>query len=176
MKKILLLLVVAVAVTACSKNDDDSGNNGSVSVEGNWKLTSFTTENEYDLNEDGTASNNVMTETGCYLNETIAFNGDATGTAQSTSYAEITLDLVAGTTNEYEYSIACVQENETTAFAWTQNGDTVVLTFAGFTYTGAKSDDTITIVLENGLAFEVEDDNGGTVMITEDITFVYTKQ
>ncbi|QNJ97758.1 lipocalin/fatty acid-binding family protein [Constantimarinum furrinae] len=176
MKRILLLLIVAVAVTACSKNDDDSGNNGSVSVEGNWKLTSFTTENEYDLNGDETASNDVMAETECYQNETIVFNGNASGTANSTSYADITLELVAGTTNEYEYSVTCVEEDDATQFAWVQTGDTVTLTFAGFSYIGTKVDDQITIVLEEGLAFEVEDGNGGTVLVTEDITFVYTKQ
>ncbi len=174
MKKLFGLLLVAAAFTACSKDDDNSNN--STSVEGNWKLTAFETENAYDLNNDGTASKSVMDETDCYQNETLSFDGNGTGEATSTSYADIQLTLVVGTTDEYEYTIDCVSETEVTPFVYTKEGNDVSLVVGGFGNANATiSGNTLTYVIQEGLFIEV-DDNGTTTTVTEDITFVYTKQ
>ena len=78
MKKIVLTLLIASVLFSCKKDDDG---NTEIAIDGIWRLTSFTTENAYDLNEDGTSSNDVISETSCYQNETLEFNADNTGTA-----------------------------------------------------------------------------------------------
>lgn len=139
-------------------------------------MTTFNTENAYDLNNDGTASKSVMDETNCYQNETLVFNADgATGTAVNTSYAEIELTLVAGTTDEYEYTVTCVSEDDSTPFAYIQNGNDVTLIVAGENQTATLSGNTLTYVFQDGFFVEV-DNNGTTTTVTEDITFVFTKQ
>lgn len=174
MKNFFGLLLVAITITACS-SDDDSGND-TTTLEGTWKMTTFNTENAYDLNNDGTASKSVMNETNCYQNETLVFNADgATGTAVNTSYAEIELTLVAGTADEYEYTVTCVSEDDSTPFAYIQNGNDVTLIVAGENQTATLSGNTLTYVFQDGFFVEV-DNNGTTTTVTEDITFVFTKQ
>ncbi|MAP81845.1 MAG: hypothetical protein CL526_12245 [Aequorivita sp.] len=173
MKKLFGLLVLAITLTACS-SDDDGGSN-TTSIEGTWKMTAFNTETAHDLNNDGTASTSVMDETNCYQNEIIVFNANGTGAATSNSYADIELTLVTGTTDEYEYTVTCVSETETTPFTYTQNGNEITLSMAGFSQTATLSGNTLTYVFEEGFFVEV-DDNGNTVTVTEDITFVFTKQ
>jgi hypothetical protein len=174
MKKLFGLLFIAIAFTACSSDDDNSSD--TTSLEGTWKMTAFNTENAYDLNNDGMASTSVMDETNCYQNETLVFNADgATGTAVNSSYAEIELTLVAGTTDEYEYTVTCVSEDDSTPFAYIQNGNNVTLTVAGSNQAATLSGNTLTYVIQEGFFVEVEN-NGTTATVTEDITFVFTKQ
>lgn len=173
MRKLFGLLLVTIAFTGCSKDDDNNDN--STSVEGTWKLTAFETENAYDLNNDGTASKSVMDETSCYQNEFIKFNADGTGQATSNSYAEIQLVLVAGTNDEYEYSIDCVSEIDVTPFVYIKDGNQVDLSVGGSNASATISGNTLTYVIQDGFFVEV-DDNGTTTTVTEDITFVYTKQ
>lgn len=174
MKKFFGLLFIAIAFTACS-SDDDNGNTNATSLEGTWKMTAFNTENAYDLNNDGTASTSVMDETNCYQNETLVFNADGTGAANNTSYAEIELTLITGTTDEYEYTVTCVSENDTTPFLYTKNGNDVTLNVSGSSQAATLSGNTLTYVFQDGFFVEV-DNNGTTTTVTEDITFVFTKQ
>lgn len=171
MKKLLSLLILAAIFVSCSSDDDDAG----VAVEGTWKMTTFRSENAYDLNGDGTISNDIMGQTDCYQNETLVFNSNGTGADVSTSYPNIQLELVAGTTDEYEYNVECMEEATTTAFTWTQNGETVIVTQPDRVLTGTQEDDEITFTAVNGFTIEVEQGNG-TATVTEDLTIIYQKQ
>ncbi len=170
MKKVFSLVLLAVLFASCS-SDDDNG----VAVEGTWKMTAFKSQNAYDLNGDGVISNDVMGETNCYQNETLIFNSNGTGANMSTSYAEISLELVAGTADQYEYSVECINENSTTAFTWSQNGDTVTVTESGLTASAAQDGNKLTLVVPNGFEIEVEDENG-IATVNENLTIEYTKQ
>ena len=172
MKKIVFTLLIASMLFSCKKDDDG---NTEISLDGTWRLTAFTTENAYDLNEDGTSSNDVIAETGCYQNETLVFNSDNTGTATTRSFADISLELVTGSTTEYEYSVECIQETDDTAITWTQTGNTVVVSGLGVAYTGTVAGSTLTITIPSGFIVEVVE-GSGTGFTTEDITFEYTKQ
>tara|TARA_R110000850_G_scaffold277058_1_gene421944 strand:+ start:189182 stop:189739 length:558 start_codon:yes stop_codon:yes gene_type:complete len=172
MKKVFSLVLFAVLFASCSSDDD---NNNTVAIEGTWKMTAFKSQNAYDLNGDGVISNDIMAQTNCYENETLVFNSNGTGANLSTSYADITLEVVAGTTDEYEYSVACVTESTTTAFVWTQNGDTVTLTDSGVTFTGAQDGNKLTFAISNGFEIEVEEGDG-VATVTETLTLEYTKQ
>ncbi|MEX0996740.1 MAG: hypothetical protein WDZ45_06810 [Flavobacteriaceae bacterium] len=171
MKKVFSLVLLAVLFASCSSDDDDNG----VAIEGTWKMTAFKSQNAYDLNGDGVISNDIMGETNCYQNETLIFNSNGTGANMSTSYAVISLEIVAGTADEYEYSVDCVNENSTTAFTWSQNGDTVTVTESGVTASAAQDGNKLTLVVPNGFEIPVEQ-GGGTATVTENLTIEYTKQ
>jgi len=170
MKKVFSLVLFAVLFASCSSDDDNS-----VAIEGTWKMTAFKSQNAYDLNGDGIISNDIMGETNCYQNETLVFNSNGTGANLSTSYAEISLELVPGTTDEYQYSVACINENFTTAFTWSQDGDVVTVTESGVTASAVQDGTKLTLVIPNGFPIEVEQD-GVIVELNENLTIEYTKQ
>jgi len=172
MKKVFSLLMITMLFAACS-SDDDNGN-GNVALEGTWKMTAFKSQNAYDINGNGIISNDIMQQTNCYQNETLVFNANVTGADISTSYAEIDLELVAGSTNEYQYTVSCVNENTTSAFTWNQSGNTVNISQSGITFSGTQSVNQITFVIPNGFPIEVTQGNG-TAIVTEDLTIVYEK-
>lgn len=174
MKKFFGILFIAFAFTACSSDDD--ANNVTPSVAGTWKMTAFNMENAYDLNGDGNASINLMDETGCYQNELMVFNADSSGRITSNSYADINLDLVMGTTDEYEYSIECEFDTEVTPFTYIYTDNQVKIIVDDMEVNATISGNTLTYVIPSGMFFEVEDPVSGTVTIVEDVTFIYTKQ
>lgn len=153
---------------------DNSGTNNPTSIDGTWLLTAWNTADAFDLNNDGTPSINVLDEMNCYTNETLILNTDNTGSANSTSYAEITAELVVGTTNQFTYTISCIQDNETTNLTWSQTGSTVSLTDTFGTTDWTLSGSTLSLTIPDG--FEVYESDGITISTTSDLTFVYTKQ
>jgi hypothetical protein len=171
MKKLLTLILVAAIFVSCSSDDD----NGKVAVEGTWKMTSFKSQNAYDINGNGTISNDIMGQTNCFQNETIIFNSNNTGAEVSRSYLDIDLELVAGSTTEYEYNVQCISENTTTAFNWIKSGNTVTVTQAGSVFAGTQNGNEITFTLPNAFVIEVQQGNG-TAFITQNVTVIYKKQ
>lgn len=174
MKKIMSLLAITVLFAACSV-DDDSNEEVVTSIEGNYKLTAFTTTNAYDLNEDGTASTDVLAETGCLDNNRFVFATNNRGEVVNANSLDVTLTPVEGSTDEYEYTITCVDEPEFSAFVYNVEDDMVRVTSNGESFDGIISEDTITFTIEDGFNLEEEGPNG-PVEISEDITLVYTKQ
>ena len=142
-------------------------------VEGTWLLTAWLGEEPIDLNNDGTSSANFLDEMDCYNNETIVFNNDGTGVAMSTSFAEITFEIVVGTTDEYSYTIDCIDEVENTNMTWTQSDNTISITDAFGTTDWTLNGNELSITIPEGFGTSNED---GSVVITQDLTIVYTKQ
>lgn len=165
---------MAIALAACSSDDDS--NNTTISVEGTWKMTAFNTENAYDLNGDGIPSRNVMDETDCFQNELMLFNVDGTGLITSNSVLEIGLEMVVGTTDEYEYTIECISEVTIDSFTYTITNNEVSIDVDGDISTATLSNNTLTVVIPEGFFIEVEDPESGIISILENITIIYTKQ
>lgn len=150
------------------------GTGNTIAIEGTWKLTSWDSAEAVDVNNDGTASTDLLTEFDCYNNETMVFNSGGTGVNQSTSYAEISLDLVVGTTDSYEYSVDCIDEVETTSFTWTQSGNTITVTDEfNEVYDLTLDGNELSILIPEGFYAANED---FTVTTIQDVTFIYTKQ
>ncbi len=153
---------------------DDNNEPDDAEVVGTWKLTAWNTTEATDINNDGTASINALDEIDCYDNETIVFNADNTGTVMSTTYAELSLTIEAGTTDSYIFTQECIDEIENTQITWTQTGNTIMITDEddvefSFTLSGNEMSNTV----EEG--FQVINSDDSTVTVNQDLTFVYTK-
>ncbi|MEZ4793001.1 MAG: lipocalin family protein [Gelidibacter sp.] len=174
MRKLFLSLVAisTLAFNSCSSDNDD---NSTVSLVGTWKLTAWNSTVGYDINNDGTANTNILQELNCYANETVVFNANNTAVANSTSYADITAEITAGTTDEFTYTVDCVQENDSFPLTWSVNGNTI--TFDEGTadeIVGTLSGNTISILIPEGLV--VYNDDLTEIEVNQDLTYVYTKQ
>ena len=118
MKKFTFLALAAIALVSCN-NDDDSSD---VSLAGTWKLTSMTTPYPWDLNNDGTAGNDIVSESGCMDNSTIVFSG---GTGVDVKMQSVDIEG-----DEGDYTVTC-SEPETENGTYTVSGDDVTITVDG---------------------------------------------
>ena len=125
MKKILFIVLASGFLFSCSSSDSNSGS----SINGTYKLTSFTTQEPIDANNDGTATTNFLTESGCYSNSKIILNSDNTALVNLQDLA-LELNVVAGTTNQYQYTSTC-SAGDTFAGTWTKTGSTITITLQG---------------------------------------------
>ena len=173
MKKLLVFSVVSLFLFSCSSDDDAPAPVDP--IVGTWKMTAFEVENQYDLNNDGTASRELISETNCYQNETIQINEGGAAIANSNSFLTVVGTLVAGTTDQYTYTFTCENEAEITPTNWTLNGTT--LSFQeddGFTVTATyNGSNEFSFTVPGG--FEIYS-AGFNVVAEEDITITYTKQ
>ena len=174
MRKLILLSALSLFLFACS-SDDDNATPTVDPILGTWKMTSFEVENSYDFNGDGTASRELISETNCYQNETIQINEGGNAIAFSNSILTVIADLVAGTTDQYTYTVTCESEAEITPADWTLNGTS--LSFQeedGFTVTATyNGSNEFLIVVSEG--FDIFSGAFNAVS-EEDVTITYTKQ
>lgn len=73
--KLLCTFTMLCALLSCSKDDDRTRN-----VAGTYNLTAVNAPRPVDFNKDGTASINLMQESGCYANSFIELRPDGTFT------------------------------------------------------------------------------------------------
>ncbi|WP_420571749.1 hypothetical protein [Kordia sp.] len=173
MKKLLLFSVLSVFLCSCSSDDDAAPIDPLV---GTWKMTRYQVENAYDFNLDGTANTDLLAEVDCYQNETIQINADGSALAVSTSYLSIIAELVAGTTNQFTYTLDCENEIESFPLTWTSNGTTIAFEEEDEFAMNAtiESNNQFTFIIPEG--FEILSNDGTNVVTEEDIRIVYTKQ
>lgn len=179
MKKLFVLAAAAFLTLSCS--DDDSNPTTSASVEGTWKLTAFNVNEAVDINDDGTASVDFISETGCYNNSNIVFSGNNVATL-SIQELDIELDLVIGTEDSYEYSIDCVDATpEVATYSVSGNSVSVTSTYVedGVTETETivmtKSNNTLTVTIPAFTSVPTEE-NGDIIYTFVGATLVFTKQ
>ncbi|MFD1063774.1 hypothetical protein ACFQ1Q_11005 [Winogradskyella litorisediminis] len=143
-------------------------------IEGTWLLTAWNGTEPIDLNNDGEESINFLDEMDCYNNETFVFNNDGTGNSISTSYADIEIFLDPNNSEEFDFTVDCILEDETTPFTWTQSGNIVTTTDAFGTFDWTLVGNTLSTTIPEG--FTVINTDDATVNTIQDLTFVYTKQ
>ena len=147
-----------------------------ISLEGTWRLTSFGIGNGYDLDGDGVASSNLLDETECYNNETLEFRDDNSGESVSTSYADIEVTFVAGSTTEVAYAVSCINEMLREEFTWSRNGNNITINVGGSSFNASTNiNNKLSFVIPQGFSIEVPE-NGVLVTFTSNVTMVYTKQ
>ncbi|TXD83307.1 hypothetical protein ESY86_17205 [Subsaximicrobium wynnwilliamsii] len=150
-----------------------NSNQPNAEVEGTWKLTAWMGENPIDLNNDAQESTNFLDEIDCYTDETLVFNAGGTGVSMSTSYANFDVQLETDSTNTYDYTVDCIAEVENTDFTWTQSGNSLTLIIAEQSYNYTIDGNSLSTLVPNGFTVSNAD---ATITVTEDLTFVFTKQ
>ena len=122
--KVYISLLVSLFFINCSSDSTDMGEvPEEFSVVGTWKLTSYTFENRYDFNKDGTSSNDFMLETACFDNNTITLNANRTGESIVPAALEFSF------TGPNEYIMSCSSSLTKDPLTWSVEGD--VLTVQG---------------------------------------------
>lgn len=162
--------VLANQLAQNNSNGTVGGNLNPTSIEGTYLLTAFNTSVPTDLNNDGVASVNQLSETSCYNNMLLTLNADHTFVANSKG---VDIDL-NGTTQ----TLSCFSDPDETG-AWSLVGNTLTLTVLGApttTETYTVSGNTISATAQNGQAVGYDTVTNSPVYLTCNITIVYTKQ
>ena len=153
MKKLLLLLVPAIVLFSCNDDNDDIN----ISAEATWKLTSITTSEPTDINNDGTATTNFIAETNCYNNSNLILSQGNTANAMLEEL-EISLDLFNGNTNQLEYSVFCGPATDTFG-TWSQETNTVTVIIENEPVIFTLDGNTLSTTLPEFVSFEVLENN-----------------
>ena len=162
--------VLAEQLSNNNNNNGGGGSNGGNSgIAGTYLLTAFNTSVPTDLNGDGTASINQMSETTCFNNSTFILNSNNTFTATG---GGIDIDLSV-TPNV----LTCFTDPSTNG-TWTLNGNQLTTSYmeGGVSYTDIFTvvGNTLIITEQNGEVVGMA--NGNPVFLTSDITAIYSKQ
>ena len=170
MKKIFLLAFSSIALLSCGSDDEATPNN---SLQGTWKVTSFTTNVPVDFNNDGVSSTNFLTESGCYDNSTLLFgnNNEVTAAFQD---LDVTLDINFENPEASIYEINCLP-SAAVAGTWTQNNNSVTVTIDGEPAIMILNGNTLTAVFNEFVDIETFDGTE-TVYEVTGATLVFTKQ
>ena len=165
MKKLAFIAIAAVAFASCS--DDDSNDNNAAALAGEWKLTAATMGEAYDINNDGVASTNLMTQTSCFNNSALVLTatgqavvaledmnvGFSTGPSTNFTIDCVSPDVLTGTFSINDNRV--IISNGVDGYEFTRNGNTMTLHFDGY--------------------YGVPGQSGSPIYFT-DADFVFTKQ
>jgi len=171
MKKILFT-AAAAAMLSCSSDDNNDNNN--VSVEGTWELTKFELTEEVDLDNDGSASPDLMDQTDCFTNSTIVFEAD-----NSVDFNIEGLDIEiqpveGGAEGEYEYVITC-EGVDTNTYTYTTSDNVVTVDTGTLPIALTRDGNKLTFALPQFGSVPVEQ-NGEVVMVQTGAYLEFTKQ
>lgn len=146
---------------------DTTTPNGAVA--GSYLLTAFNTSVPTDLNGNGTASTNQMSETACFNNSFITLNTNNTFTADSKGI-EIDLSVTPNIST-------CFTDPDYTG-TWALNSNILTLTFLDGTTTVNENytvvGNTLVNTVNNGQI--VGSSGGNPIYVTSNITIIYSKQ
>ena len=180
--KICTLLVTIILFASCEGNDPDESLNASFSdplmtanieytqLVGKWDLFEMRTDTSVDLNNDGTGSSNLLSETSCFDQMSITFKDDKTF-----SSVNARMDFAAGDSNN---DFACLGTGRgPDTGTWEIAGDILKLTFIinGESFTNEKqltfSPTTFFFNISELESQQYVSDPGGTAV--SDVTIIY---
>ncbi|GAA3654056.1 hypothetical protein [Flavivirga jejuensis] len=166
MNKLFYILCFVLVFTSCSSDDNDG-----VSIIGVWELTAWDVMDGFDINNDGTASTNIIDEIECTNNETLIFEDNGVMSSNETYNPDINIALLEGTTDEYMFNVSC-DEQGIIGFAtsYSQTNNTVIFNDIEFTVI----DNQLFRVIKESVKIYNEDFT--EVVATKDLKLVYTKR
>ena len=163
MKKIVILGLFSFLLLSCSKDDESS-------TPGTYVLTSITTDDAVDFNNDGNNTKNFIAETGCPSDSKVILSDNGSFIYQI-QIAEINLNNNGGTTNSY--SVDCVAPS---AFpgTWTEIGPNLLLTVENQSEQFIKNGNTISFYGSDFIEY-LDNTTGTTQIKSIGATLVFTK-
>jgi hypothetical protein len=173
-KTFVFAAIITLGLSACTTTveplDPSINLNSFSNIVGTYAMTAFNTSVPTDLNNDGTASTNQMTETTCFNGNTLAIFANNTFTATGKGL-EINMTETTST-------IECYTDPDITG-TWAIVGNVLTLTYTdgGFPYTEAfvfSGNNTLTYTEEQGEVVGMTSANE-PVYLTSKIDIVYKK-
>ncbi|HEU0136543.1 MAG TPA: lipocalin family protein [Flavobacterium sp.] len=165
--RLFSFLAIATLMFACSSDDD---NGGTEDVAGTYNLTAFNISEPQDLNGDGTASTNQLSETSCFNGSFVTLNANNTFTADGKGM-ELEFDNNGNAT-----TISCYDDGVYTG-TWARSGNTITFTYMdgtqSYTDTASFVGNTIKFTIPDGEVVGMS--QGNPVYLTTDLELVYTK-
>ncbi len=164
----LILFFLLISCTSDDVNVDDSH------IVGIWKLTEWNVKTPLDLNNDGIASSNLLTEFGCLNGSALVFNDAINGTLFYSSDVgfhtgiesedEIFNGIICSTSSERLPSLITYVKIDNTVTI-NNDGDLSDLTLEG---------NTLSMFIQDG--FVAYDVNTFEISVILDATYVFTKE
>ena len=163
--RLLLISSAFFIITSCSKDDDKHR------ILGTWKLTTWTVDIPFDLDNDMVSSSNFLDKTACAVSETLIFDNNGIVTANDTFNPEIIISLKDDTSGVYDVEEICAEGTIGFSVSYVKvNSQSVE-----FNNTVAVlSDKRLTIVYEN--AVKIYNESLTEVIEKKDLTLVYSKK
>ncbi|MBJ6368769.1 hypothetical protein [Snuella sedimenti] len=176
MKKLVSICYLAcllVFFSSCSSDDVD------VALEGTWNLSAWQVNTPMDLNSDGVKSTNLLTEFGYLNNSTLVitdnFNGSIFYSALHVSFNAV----AEGEMLTFMSTSVTDSDNAPLPFTYTKSDNTIVvdaditLNKVGGSSVLTFKDNTLTMEVANG--FVVKDSETSETILSQDVTYVFTK-
>jgi len=163
MKKIFTLGLISLLSLSCSKDDEST-------TTGTYILTSITTEDALDFNNDGVFSRNYLSETNCSSNSKVILSENGAMIIQL-QIANANLNNPGGTDNTY--TIDC---SEPSAFngTWVEAGPNLLLTIENESETFIKNGNSISYYSADIIEY-LENFGGSTIVKSTGATLIFTK-
>lgn len=163
---LILIVIILFMFVSCSEDDDEN-----VTSE-IYRLTSITTVNPYDLNNDGNATRNLISETSCTsFDQTLTFNSNNTGTFSTKTFLLVYEGSLPGTFQSDCFQVDEIIENIT----WSQTQNTRTYTQNGGTFTGFISGSQLVFNFIDGLPI-LDNPQDNNIIATEDVEVIYELQ
>ncbi len=158
MKNYILIALASISLIACSEDEstDETGNmdDTEVTLIGTWNVVEFTMQQALDVNGDGTASEDLLDEASCYINE-LTFTDEG-------SYAIRTSNLEFVQLGGGDFTVEC-NGTDTEVGTYILDGTTLT-TDEGTT---DEIEATIELSGNNLTVFGSDDDFGDVVIVYE---------
>lgn len=163
MKKLFTLGLISLLSLSCSKDDESS-------TPGTYVLTSITTDDALDFNNDGNNSKNFISESGCPSDSKIILSDNGSLIFQI-QIAEINLNNPGASTNSYTSN--CI---EPSAFpgVWTEAGPNLIFTIENSPEQFIKNGNTISYYGSDFIEY-LTNTNGTPQVNSTGATLVFTK-
>lgn len=162
----LLFLSICLIISSSCSNDDDKK-----PVVGNWKLTTWTVDIMFDLDDDIAPSSNFLNKTICNVNETLTFDKNGIVTSNESFNSDVTISLKDGTADGYIIKEVCSEGSVGFATSYNQvDKHKVELNGA----VGIVENQKLTLVYAD--AVKIYNEALSQVIDTKDLTLVYVKK
>ena len=163
MKKIFTLGLISLLSLSCSKDDESS-------TTGTYVLTSITTDDALDFNNDGNNSKNFISESGCPSDSKIILSDNGSLIFQI-QIAEINLNNPGASTNSYTSN--CIEPSVLPG-TWIEAGPNLIFTIENSSEQFIKNGNTISFYGPDFIEY-LTNTNGTTQINSTGATVVFTK-
>ncbi|GAA3585360.1 hypothetical protein [Snuella lapsa] len=177
MKKIISIFYLAcllVCFSSCSSDNDDNA------LEGTWKLSAWQVNTPIDLNSDGVKSSNLLTEFG-YLNDSALVIADNSNGSIFYSALNVSFNAITeGDMLTFMSTSVTDSDNVPHPFSYTKSDNTIIIDAdITFNKVGGSSvlifkDNALVMEVPNG--FVVKDSETLETILSQDVTYVFTKE